>query len=681
MEIKNIAVIGSGVMGGGIAALAANCGYEVMLYDMKDKDGHLIAKHAVEKMRTAKQSPFAHDIVIEKIHCYSVEDDLLHLVKADLVIEAIVEKLDIKHKLYQDVSKFLREDALLASNTSTFKLSDLCKVLPSEVASRMSICHFFNPPVQMRLLELILHPEMHERMRSSLSRLMSNGLGKGVVICNDTPGFIANRIGCFFLELGLRKCIQYGVNICEVDKFCTEVCKLPSTGIFGLFDLIGWDVMRMISHSLTANLPNDDAYVKMYRDIPKFDEMISNGFTGRKGAGGFYRVLKSDDGKKTKQYLDLKTWEYNDTPTTVELRTISGSDNFSMCMVEIFCEFIRYVNSCLPSVTDKVKDIEQTMRMGYAWKYGPFELFDKVLGEIIEVSEFMKVNGIELAKTDPSDFKQYDMFSTEKLRNAQIIQSDKFSETLLVLDKNVRNTVFCIKTKMGTLCSQVFENLNKAIDLAESGGGKLIICGGGNYFCAGADLKAIATMVERGDFTTIEELIAFGQSVVSRLQSTKVPVIACANGIALGGGTELLLHSDHIVCTQDLRGGLVEMSVGLVPGWGGYKEMKVMDYINVTNQQGTANTKKYRNNIKAQYVSKSALDFAEKFGVDSTRMSIVPNVDLLLEHAITHSYTKRDLSRHREVDIKAILASEREEFMRRVRDPNTLGLIKNKLGM
>nr|WP_245969044.1 3-hydroxyacyl-CoA dehydrogenase family protein [Candidatus Rickettsia colombianensi] len=296
-EIKKVCVIGSGVMGSGIAALIANFSHKVVLLDIIAKDSddsNKIVKNAVENLHKQKPPPLSFPDKANFITIGNLEHDLDLIKECDLVIEVIVEKLEIKHQLYNKIIPYIKEDAIIASNTSTLPLKRLKEDLPDNIKSRFVITHFFNPPRYMELLELIIDPTVKPEVIERVSEFLTKTLGKTIVKCNDTPGFIANRVGCFLLELVARKAISQNLDVATIDKIFTSCLGLPSTGIFGLYDLIGHDVMKLISSSLLAALPANDAYHKIYVNTPVLDKMIEKKLIGRKGDGGFYRLSVSN---------------------------------------------------------------------------------------------------------------------------------------------------------------------------------------------------------------------------------------------------------------------------------------------------------------------------------------------------------------------------------------------------
>ncbi len=466
-EIKKVCVIGSGVMGSGIAALIANSSHQVVLLDIADKnsdDPNKIVKNAIENLHKQKPPPLTFPDKAELITIGNLEHNLDLIKECDLVIEVIVEKLEIKHQLYNKIIPYLKKDAIIASNTSTLPLKRLKENLPDDIKSRFVITHFFNPPRYMELLELIIDPIVKSEIIDRVLGFLTKTLGKTIVKCNDTPGFIANRVGCFLLELVARKAIAEKLDFVMIDKIFTSCLGLPSTGIFGLYDLIGHDVMKLISSSLLASLPNNDAYHKIYVNTPSLDKMIEQKLIGRKGGGGFYR-LSVTNGKKTKEVINIDNLSYKPAQKTDisfnNLDELLASNSvYGKFFNEIITEFYLYLASLVPSVTDNIYDIDAAMKLGYSWKYGPFELltsqtknsWDLIVKNANSIPPYLANK--EYQKIDKQKFNAHkDILKESKI----VLEND--SAKLLDYKENL---VFVITTKMNCLNHDVFYLLQES---------------------------------------------------------------------------------------------------------------------------------------------------------------------------------------------------------------------------
>ena len=304
--MKKICIIGSGVMGAGIAAQIANSKHNVLLLDIVNpnlNDRNELVICAKQNLINRKPSPISHLNKLDYIEIGNLEDDLHRITECEWIIEVVIERLDIKIDLYNKLIPFLQKDAILSSNTSTIPLSELKKKLPEEIKSRFFITHFFNPPRYMRLLELVTDNSNNEKHTEKVTKFITKYLGKTVIPCNDTPGFIANRIGCFLLDLSLRRTKEFNIDIEIIDHIFHKYLYMPRTGIFGLMDLIGLDLMPLITKSMLDLLPKKDAMHEVYYDIPELSKLIKEGHTGKKGKGGFF---------KDKTALDLNNFKYRE---------------------------------------------------------------------------------------------------------------------------------------------------------------------------------------------------------------------------------------------------------------------------------------------------------------------------------------------------------------------------------
>ena len=312
-SINKVAVIGSGVMGSSIAAHIANSGTQVVLLDIVPKeagaDRSKLAKGAIERMLKADPAPFTHKNKATLITPGNLEDDIKLLQDVDWIIEVVLENLDVKRDLYKKIAQMRKPKCIVSSNTSTIPLKHLIEGLSDEFRKHFLITHFFNPPRYMRLLELVVGEETDKGAAHVIREFCDVKLGKGVVECNDTPGFIANRIGCFWMTAGVMEAMRLGVSVEDADLVMGKPVGIPKTGVFGLLDLIGIDLMPLIASELTKTLPSSDEFIKIYNQPELIKKMIADGYTGRKGKGGFYR-LNTEGGKKQKEVKDLKTGEY-----------------------------------------------------------------------------------------------------------------------------------------------------------------------------------------------------------------------------------------------------------------------------------------------------------------------------------------------------------------------------------
>jgi len=326
MEINKVAVIGAGVMGAGIAAHITNAGIPVVLLDIVPEGAdnrNIIAETAVSKKIKAQPAAFMHKKNAKLITVGNTEDNMDLLADCDWIIEAVIERLDIKQDLYRKIDTVRKAGAIISSNTSSIPLHDLVNGLSDEFAADFLITHFFNPPRYMRLLEITTGEKTRDEVVKAIDLFSDMALGKGVVNCKDTPGFIANRIGIYWIQVSILEAMELGLSIEEADAVVGRPMGIPKTGVFGLSDLVGLDLMPHLMKSMTSTLPKDDAFHAKAIIPELITKLIETGYTGRKGKGGFYR-LNREDGKKIKEAINLNTGEYHPAEK-VHLESISAS--------------------------------------------------------------------------------------------------------------------------------------------------------------------------------------------------------------------------------------------------------------------------------------------------------------------------------------------------------------------
>ena len=622
MEIKKVAVIGSGVMGSGIAAQVANAGLPVLLLDIvpKDaKDRSMLAKGAIEKMLKADPAPFMRKSNAKLITPGNLEDDLDQLKDVDWIIEVVLEDLKIKHATYEKLNKVRKKGSIITSNTSTIPLHKLVEGIGKDFERDFMITHFFNPPRYMRLLELVVGKNTRKDAVDTIREICDVKLGKGVVQCNDTPGFIANRLGVFWLTVAVNEAVNQKISIEAADAIMSKPVGIPKTGIFGLIDLVGIDLMPKLSASLLSTLEKDDPYRKIFVDHPFVHGMIREGYTGRKGKGGFYRLNPDPAVKKEKQALKINAASFSesqyvksDKPKLASMdagkqglkAVLTHEDIGGKYAWKVLSQTLAYAAFLVPEVADTIVEVDDGMKLGYNWKSGPFEMMDalgpawlaaKLKEEGIEVPALLKKLGdgtfyrIENGKRQyfGTDGKYHDV----KRPDGVLLLSDIKLSSKPVLKNgsakvwDVGDGVLCFEktSKMNTFDEQIFDLLEETIKLigkpapAEAGGKKqykaLVVYNEASNFSAGANLGVAAFMINIAMWPQVEEFVARGQRVFMGLKFAPFPVVSAPSGLALGGGCEILLASDAVQPHAETYTGLVEVGVGIIPGWGGCKEM------------------------------------------------------------------------------------------------------------
>jgi 3-hydroxyacyl-CoA dehydrogenase len=603
---KKVAVIGSGVMGCGIAAQIANAGVRVLLLDIVPKEGtnrNAVAEGAVAKALKTDPAPFMSADAARLIETGNIDDDLGRVAECDWVVEVVVERLDIKQALYRKLEAVRRPGTAVSSNTSTIPLANLIEGMPETFARDFMITHFFNPPRYMRLMELVTGPLTDAALAKRVGDVCDVALGKSVVACKDSPGFIANRLGVFWMTGAVTETLQHGLTIEEADAIMGRPFGVPKTGVFGLMDLVGLDLMPHINASMAGSLPKDDEFHAINRDIPVIAKLIADGYTGRKGKGGFYRLNK-EGGKRTKETLDLATGEFRrEKPADLPELAAAGRDLRKLMSTPgkvgdyawtVMGHTMAYAAKLIPEATDEIVAIDEAMRLGYNWKHGPFELIDMVgvdwLIERLRAENFVVPPMLERAAGRT-------FYRVENGVRQQLGQDGNYHnivrpEGVLMLEdiklaskpvlKNssaavwdIGDGVLCFEftSKSNSLDEQIMTLLGKTIALVKKDYKALVIYNEGSNFSVGANIGLALFAANIAAWMQVEALIATGQEMMQKLKYAPFPVVSAPSGMALGGGCEFLLHADAVQAHAETYAGLVECGVGLLPGWGGCKEM------------------------------------------------------------------------------------------------------------
>ena len=607
--IKKVAVIGSGVMGSQIAAHITNAGVPVLLLDIVLKDNPdrtFLAKSALEKLQKADPAPFMHPKNARLITVGNLEDDLSKLGDVDWIIEAVLEDPQVKSSLYQKIDSVRKPGSIVSSNTSTIPLNVLVGGQSEQFAKDFLVTHFFNPPRYMRLLELVTGEKTHAGAADKIRDFCDRKLGKGVVACKDTPGFIANRLGVFFIQSAVNAAFDLGLTVEEADAVFSKPVGMPKTGVFGLLDLIGLDLMPHISKSFMATLPVDDAYRAVNISHAVIDKMIADGYTGRKGKGGFYRLNK-DNGGKVKESIDLKTGDYHPS-AKVKLAAVenAGKNLRALCEApdkigaftwRVLSQTLLYAASLVPQIADDVVAVDTGMRLGFNWKFGPFELIDqlgagwlaeRVKGDGLAVPEFLqKAVGRSFYRTENGrlEFLTTDGAYQQVQRAFGVLLLSDVKRASKPIIKNgsaslwdIGDGVLCFEfhTKMNAIDPDTFALLKKTIAMIADSKGKykgLVIGNESDNFSAGANLGLALFALNIAMYPAIEDLIKQGHETYGALKFAPFPTVAAPSGLALGGGCEITLHCSAVQMHAETYIGLVEVGVGIIPGWGGCAQM------------------------------------------------------------------------------------------------------------
>ena len=635
--IERVAVIGSGVMGGGIAAHLANAGASVLLLDVAAPEGpdrSAVARAAVERLAKSNPPAFMHRRAAGRIDAGNLDDDLPRVGEADWIVEAVVERLDVKRDLYARLDAVRKPGAAVSSNTSTIPLARLTEGASAALQRDFAITHFFNPPRYMRLLEIVRGPATRPELVERLCDFADRRLGKGVVECKDTPGFIANRIGVFWLQCALIEAIAAGLGVEQADAALGPAAGIPKTGVFGLLDLIGLDLMPHVAGSMDALLPPGDA-LRRYMEVPEvLRRMVAGGYTGRKGKGGFYR-LRREGGERIKESIDLATGGYRrserarlacvDAAKTGGVRALVEHDSEEGRYAwRVLSSVLAYSASLVPEISDDLAGVDAAMRLGYNWREGPFEMADRLgagrladrlraegrpVPPLLEAAreggfyresggrvEQIRATGIGSAGAGSAGTGAAGTSAAEigpagtaagagyvpivpppgiirladvKRGRERVIGND--SASLWDAGRDVACLEF--HTRMNTLDQAVLELVGQALALVPDRFAGLVVHNDGENFSAGANLGEALFAIGAGAWDLLAAATELGQRTFKAMKYAPFPVVVAPSGMALGGGCEILLHCDAIVAHSETYAGLVEAGVGLVPAWGGCKEL------------------------------------------------------------------------------------------------------------
>jgi 3-hydroxyacyl-CoA dehydrogenase len=592
MNIHKVAVIGAGVMGASIAAHLSNAGIPVYLLDIAPKpelsaNRNSIAETAVEKLLKAQPAPFMHKNNARLITTGNIEDHLQWLADVDWVIEAVIEKPAIKKSLYAKLEAVCGDDCVISSNTSTLPLRLLTQDLPERFKQRFMITHFFNPPRVCRLLELVIGAETRPELVTAIKEFADSKLGKECVTCKDTAGFIANRIGIYWLQCGLHEAINLELSVEQADAALLPF-GIPKTGIFGLLDLVGLDLIPSILASMKQALPSEDAFHQVSELPPLIEKMIADGYTGRKGKGGFYRL----NAERVKESINLQTGEYSRSEKVADAaRNLDATDTSSLYAWRVLSKTLSYAASLIPEIADDLVSIDVAMREGYNWQQGPFELLDslgvawfsKKLSAEQQTILPLLANNQTLYKVDNGKLSFADLFGyyhPVPRAKGVLLLSDIKRQTSPVLSNasaslwDIGDGVACLEfhSKMNTLDMEIMALIQETISVVKDEFATLVIHNDAKDFSAGANLGLLIHAIHHNDWAAVAELIHQGQQTYHALKVAPFPVVGAPSGLALGGGCEILLHCDAIQAHAELYMGLVEVGVGLIPAWGGCKE-------------------------------------------------------------------------------------------------------------
>ena len=574
MDIKKVVVIGSGTMGSGIAAHLCNANIPVTLLDLTTE----ISKKARDRIHKSRPPLLLDKTKIENIKVGNINENFDVVKEADWVVEAVVERIDIKHNIYEKIFKNRKQGAIVSSNTSSIPIKVLSEKLTEEEKKDFCITHFFNPVRYMGLLEIVKNENNDLKKINSLKKFCEIELGKGAIVCNDTPGFLGNRIGVYAMQVAMTEAFRMKLSIEEADAVFGRPMGIPKTGVFGLYDLIGIDLMADVLKSFIKELSDKDEFQIVAKEIPLVKKLIDTGYTGRKGKGGFYRMNKNDN-QKVLEAINLETGEYTSSKKidlgieTVDINNlINRKDKYGEYAWEVISKIIKYASSLVPGITDKFNDIDEAMRLGFNWAMGPFEMLKSIGVEnfFSRIDNFENNDFLEnLSKSKNENFYGERQLYTDietlgKIRPSAIkVDKNKSAEIHRFKDFNIVE----FTTKACALDYDSMDALKNATDKP------LIVINESMQFSARVNLSYTMNFADKGDFKSIEKFIKYFQDTCKTLKYSKYPVVSAPSGLTLGGGFEVLVQSNFVASHTNLVIGLVETIVGLVPAGGGCKEM------------------------------------------------------------------------------------------------------------
>lgn len=625
VSIERAAVIGSGVMGSALAAHLANAGVPTLLLDIVPPEGtdvkgdpsspeyrNAFAVSGLQKALKSKPASFFTKEGARLVTTGNIEDDLGRLSEADWVLEAIIEKLDVKQSLFERITPHLSETAVVTTNTSGLSVTEMADVLPDALKPRFFGTHFFNPPRYLRLLELVPHPGTDAGVFSAITRFGEEALGKGVVVAKDTPNFIANRIGGFWIMAVFKAMYEAGYTIEEVDALTGPAIGRPKSASFRTADLVGLDTL--VHASMTVyDRALDDERRDMFKPPEFVERMVKDGMLGEKTGQGFYKKTKKD-GKTEILTLDMESFDYRAKkkakfPSLEATKSIGetgdrirailkGKDRAAEFLWRVISESLLYSGSRVGEIADDIVAIDNAMKWGFGWDMGPFELWDGIGVE--KTVERMTKEGREipafvqsvLETPEKTFYHRDDTYKRFYLGTGggreevavaeEVIDLERYKANGGLVKKNagaslvdMGDGILCLEfhSKMNAIGEDIISMMTAAVKEAEANFAGLIIGNHGQNFSVGANLMLLLLEAQDGNWEEIDFMVRAFQKATMALKYCKRPVVAAPFGMTLAGGCEVCLGAGHVYASAETYAGLVEFGVGLIPAGGGCKEM------------------------------------------------------------------------------------------------------------
>ena len=628
-RISKVAVLGSGIMGSGIACHFANIGVEVLLLDITPKElnsnekknnltldnpkvKNRIVNEMFNKCIKSKPSPIYNKKFIDRISLGNYDDNIHEIKNVDWIIEVVVERLDIKKQIFDLIEKHRSNGTIVSSNTSGIPIKLMNEDRSIDFKKHFAITHFFNPPRYLNLFEVVPGPECEKEVLDFLLNYGEKFLGKTSVLAKDTPAFIGNRIGTFGIQSLFHQAKSGKYSVEEIDRFTGPAIGRPKSATFRTADLVGLDTLFHVTDGIYKNCPDDEKQ-EIFKHPDFFKKMIENNYLGSKTGSGFYKKIKDKTGKSKILSIDLKTLEYKEQKKvsyeTLKIARglknrskkfkalVNGSDKASEFYKESFSTMFSYVQNRIPEISEDLVKIDEAMKAGFGWKEGPFEIWDyigirkgkelmstfklktaKWIDEMIQSNHdsfYRNIDGNkEFYDIKTKKYKRieqpHDIVILKNLPESNVVWSNKEAK-LIDIGDGILNLEF--DSKMNSINQNIIQGLNKSVEIAEKNFKGLVIGNESDHFSAGADISVVFLAAIEQEYDELNFFMKLFQDTMMKLRYSSIPVIGAPHGYTLGGGCELCLHCDKIVAYSETYIGLVEAGIGLVPGGGGLKEM------------------------------------------------------------------------------------------------------------
>ena len=694
-KINKVAVIGSGVMGSGIACHFANIGIEVLLLDIapselnenekklglsldNKKVKNRIVNEMFQRCIKSKPAPLYNKDFAKRIALGNLSDDINKISEVDWIIEVVTEKLRIKQIVFEQIEKFRKKGTLVTSNTSGIPIKQMNEGRSEDFRNHFAVTHFFNPPRYLKLFEIIPGPDCKNEIIAFLNDFGERFLGKVSVLAKDTPGFIGNRIGIFGMVNILNIVKKLDLSVEEVDRLTGPIIGSPKSATFRTSDVVGLDTTVNVANGIYENCLDDE-----FRDtfkIPEYvNKMVENNWLGSKTNGGFYKRIKDENGKSTILSLNLNTLEYS-ASKKVTFETIGKAKKISKTIDRFpvlikgddkagefyrynFGSMFAYIQNRIPEISDELYRVDDALRAGFGWENGPFQIWDSIgIKQGVELMQSIGHNPanwiLEMIENNINKFyvvkkgiaNYYDIKTKNYIPKPgqesfiilkNIHENKKIWENtdsiITDLDDGIINLEF--RSKMNTMGDGIIQGINKALDIAEKDFKGLVIGNEGAHFSAGANLGAIFMMAAEQEYDEINMAIKVFQDSMMRLRYSSIPTIAAPHGLTLGGGCELTMHCDKAIVYAETYMGLVEVGAGLIPGGGGCKEMTLRASEKFSKNDVEVNVlQEYFLNIGMAKTSTSACEAFDigvlNFNKDSVIMNKNHQISIAKKHAV-----------------------------------------------